>query len=310
MTTKLSADGGTGALTSTTKQAAISDNPQQPTNMYTTDPKLADLAQQTLKIIQEGKYSTSTGEERFIARRIDQSVNYTSLIDVPTVGSLPEPHKTTPPIIQVTVEATVSALRRLYSAKSQEILGCLNFASAKHPCGGWLKGTMAQEEALAYASSLYPSLITHNNYYERHNKLLSEGHPPLYSDRIILSPDVVFFRDASQQLLHQPFEATVITCAAPRTAVIKEQYLAALYLIPEMLKQRMEGVFQTAIRANIRYFVLGAWGCGVFGNNPMLVALLFQQMIAKYGNHFEHIIFAIYGDKEDENYKAFAEVFI
>lgn len=277
--------------------------------MYKTYPELVELAAETLNIIKEGKYKAEDTIERFIANRVHASVMGTVMLEPKTmIKSLPTPHKEHKPIIQVTTEATISALQRLSSPKSQEVLGCLNFASAKNPGGGFLKGTMAQEEALAYSSSLYPSLMTQPAYYEHHKKLLAEKQPPLYTDRVIWSPDVVFFRGNNKRLLYDPICATVLTCAAPKMVEIKENFPEAEYLVPEVLAARIEGIFRAAIYANIRYFVVGAWGCGVFGNDPILMALMFQQAITKYGNYFEHIVFAIYGCVEDENYVAFNNI--
>jgi len=40
--------------------------------------------------------------------------------------------------------------------------------------------------------------------------------------------------------------------------------------------------------------VLGAWGCGVFGNEPLTVAKLFKQHLScKFKGHFRKVVFAI-----------------
>ena len=258
---------------------------------YATYPHLAALAEETIMINIKGQYTAPDGTQRHIAKRIKASNNGTR-----HVKSAPSPFSPLTdkiPTIHITTEGTIDALRRLHSPKTEEILGCLNFASATKPGGGFRKGTLAQEESLAYASSLHSSLSQVPEFYDAHNKMLDAGDPPLYSDRVIISPDVVFFRNNKFELLDEPFQATVLTCAAPRRAAICEEYPDTVRLIPETLKTRIEVIFLTALFAKIKYFVLGAWGCGVFGNDPVLVATLFKEMIDKYGGYFEHIVFAI-----------------
>lgn len=48
----------------------------------------------------------------------------------------------------------------------------LNFFSARNPGGGFLKGSNAQEEALARSSDLYCYLKNHNEFYQnpKHQK--------------------------------------------------------------------------------------------------------------------------------------------
>jgi len=59
---------------------------------------------------------------------------------------------------------------------------------------------------------------------------------------------------------------------------------------------------------NHETIILGAWGCGIFGNDPVVVANLFNESI-KENQYFKEIIFAIYDNKESITYKAFEEVF-
>jgi uncharacterized protein (TIGR02452 family) len=55
--------------------------------------------------------------------------------------------------------------------------------------------------------------------------------------------------------------------------------------------------------------VLGAWGCGVFRNDPATVASAFASALAVV-NRFDHLVFAIYEPKPaSATYAAFAERF-
>ena len=55
--------------------------------------------------------------------------------------------------------------------------------------------------------------------------------------------------------------------------------------------------------------VLGAWGCGVFKNDPGMVAEVFHEHLSgEFATAFDRVVFAIPG-KHTENYQAFADVF-
>jgi hypothetical protein len=74
-------------------------------------------------------------------------------------------HATT---ISVTNESTLVAAHRL-AAQSHRV-AALNFASARHPGGGWLSGARAQEESLACASGLV-ACIADDPMYARHERM-------------------------------------------------------------------------------------------------------------------------------------------
>ena len=56
--------------------------------------------------------------------------------------------------------------------------------------------------------------------------------------------------------------------------------------------------------------LLGAWGCGAFGNDPTMVANCFKKVIIEegLGFFFEEICFAIYGPEDGRNITAWREV--
>ena len=90
--------------------------------------------------------------------------------------------------------------------KEGKTTGILNFASYKHPGGGWIIGAMAQEEALCSESTLYPVLKAQQSFYDQNVQNMNKG---LYINRALYSPDVVFTHDNKVRTFD------VITCAAP-----------------------------------------------------------------------------------------------
>jgi uncharacterized protein (TIGR02452 family) len=201
--------------------------------------------------------------------------------------------------ISVTGESTIDALRRLDGH-----VGCLSFASAKNPGGGFLGGAQAQEESLARASALYPCLIAQPAHYERNRANRS----PLYLDLAIYSPRVPFFRDDNGGWLDAPVLASVITCAAPNVSALRQNGKYDAVVVEDTLRRRARFILAIAAHHGIERLVLGAWGAGVFGNDPELVADAFKQPLdGDFAGAFAEVVFAIYG--KGENYAAFVRSF-
>jgi putative RNA 2'-phosphotransferase len=262
------------------------------------------IAKESLAACEAGFYTNPKGERVELAAAIEEAKAGTGLYER-GVDRLDPPSKRATTKITVTGETTIDAMVRL--SKTGGHLGCLNFASAKRPGGGFLGGAQAQEESLARASGLYPCLQTHPEYYQR-NK---DFHSPLYLDIILYSPLVPFFRDDNGGWFDAPVLASVITAAAPNASALREKKAFDAEDVAEVLRNRSDFVLAIAAHHKIDRLVLGAWGAGVFGNDPALVAKIFADLLrGPYAGAFGEVVFAVLGTRETSvNHKAFADAF-
>ena len=180
----------------------------------------------------------------------------------------------------------------------------LNFANPVHPGGGVRRGSRAQEEDLCRKSSLLLSLESEcaQEYY-RYNKSL---HTYMGSDAIILTPNVEIIKDVNGELLEDSIIVSVMTCAAPMITqgmegLSNEQYQALFY-------NRICGMLKCAAHWGYQDLVLGAFGCGAFGNDARLVSDLFYKALKEFAyngltveNFFRRIDFAVL-DRTPEQY--------
>ena len=165
--------------------------------------------------------------------------------------------------MEVTGETALGAARRVGGN-----VACLVFASARKPGGGFLNGAQAQEESVARASALYACLRAVPEFYAFHRQ-----HADLcYSDRVIYSPAVPVFRGDDGLLVASPYRVSFLTTAAPNLAAITATQPEAAVTVPAALRTRVARVLEIAAAHRHRRLVLGAWGCGVFGNDPAVVA--------------------------------------
>ena len=144
----------------------------------------------------------------------------------------------------------------------------LNFASYKNPGGAYLNGSCAQEESLCHESWLYNILARFQSYYDWNKKNLNRG---LYKDRALYTPDV-YFSDGERNAI-----ADILTCAAPNRSIIVKGYTN--FTEEEnykVLHDRMLFMSKICSLKKKDTLILGAWGCGVFKQDPKIVARLIR----------------------------------
>ncbi|MEU9852320.1 TIGR02452 family protein [Streptomyces sp. NPDC047974] len=252
--------------------------------------RLREIARQTEAIVAAASYTAPDG--RTVSLREDLSA---ALAGTRLYG--PEPVPVAPATgragrIEVTGESSLAAARRMTAADPAGPVAVLNFASARNPGGGYLNGAQAQEEALCRSSALHATLLRAPAYYEHHRS----ERDALYTDRVIHSPRVPVFRDDRGALLATPFTVGFLTSPAPNAGVVRRQDPARAHLVPAALASRAERVLETAVAAGYRRIVLGAWGCGVFRNDPAEVAGAFKALLTgdgRFAGHFDEVVFAI-----------------
>jgi len=235
-------------------------------------------------------------------------------------------------------DATISDSSTINAAMKH--IGILNFASGKNPGGGYLKGATAQEESICRSSLLFPSLQKYEamkDHYYQINRNKGSGFGTLYSNCAIFSPLVPIIRDdgPNSNLLESTFLASFVTSPAPnKSAIIQQNKNRAKSdkrnakvegnLISSTENQELQKTMVQRIKTILNIFevngctdlVLGAFGCGVFGNDPEFVSAVFHQVIREdYEGVFQSVTFAIWtppkchNPMEDPNYSAFRNEF-
>lgn len=206
---------------------------------------------------------------------------------------------TRPCTIQVVPEATITAALRCRGTKT----ALLNFASFQEPGGKFMVGAFAQEEFLCYCTNLYSELCMYKEtWYESHKNCLHKG---MYENQSLLSKDISIVMSAPGEILpkQQRMQVDVLTCAAPNWSGGIRYNSVPSAVMNHTTKERINYVLQIMSDGCYDNVILGAFGCGVFRNDPLFVARVFKEYISKYS--FNNIIFAI-PDENSYNYRIFA----
>lgn len=179
-------------------------------------------------------------------------------------------------------ERPFAAKRTAPTSKTQirPNVAVLNMASPMRPGGGFLDGANSQEEFLCARTSLFPSLW--DSFY----RLPEVG--------AIYTPDVLVFRDSTP-------EANDL---AKRDRYFLDVVSAGMFRFPdsrgrsedressctcgvsycdtdrELVTRKMKAVMRIAESKGAERLVLGAWGCGAYGNPVKEVAKIWRKVIA------------------------------
>ncbi|MEU0833530.1 TIGR02452 family protein [Streptomyces sp. NPDC005969] len=252
--------------------------------------RLRAIARETEVIVEQRFYRTPAGREVSIERALAAALSGTRLYGPePVPVAVLDSDRTT--VFEVTGESSLQAARRM-TGEGPGKVAVLNFASARNPGGGYLNGAQAQEEALCRGSALYATLLRVPGHYAHHRAERSA----FYTDRVIHSPGVPVFRDDRGRLLDIPCTVGFLTSPAPNAGVIRSRTPEDAPRIPAALASRAERVLEVAAVCGYRRLVLGAWGCGVFRNDPAQVAGAFRALLTdggRFAGHFEQIVFGV-----------------
>lgn len=261
---------------------------------------LIKIAQENIKISKNKYYSNNKEEKINLIQDKNHPFFLKENIEVKTITKTQNAEdlktfKNT--TVQVDKVGTVDTLLELSKEKDCRCIGVLNFASAKHPGGGFLTGAVAQEECLCYCSDLYSKQLG-QEYYEINKNNKSK----FYTDSMIIS-QTNFIRSSDYKLLDKPVHCLVITCPAVNQKIAGNTPESKL-----VMKNRMRKILEMFIYYQQTNIILGAYGCGVFGNDAKTIATDWYDLLYKedYIKYFEHINFSILGNK---NFTPFKEVF-
>ncbi|KAI1266897.1 hypothetical protein F5Y18DRAFT_380846 [Xylariaceae sp. FL1019] len=222
--------------------------------------------------------------------------------------ALPLP-KATSPNIEIRAVDTLTAAKTLLHPKTK--VGILNMASPLSPGGGFLNGATSQEESLCMRTTLLPSL--HDTYY----RLPELG--------VVYTPDALVFRHSSSlsqtadedDILPktQRWHVDILSAAMLRHPEVED----GAYTSPadrELVHRKMRAVMRVFASKGCRKVVLGAWGCGAYGNPVSEIAGAWRRVLGLEGQkrkdreewqgYFEDIVFAI---KDPRMAAAFAKAF-
>lgn len=256
------------------------------------------IAQNTLALIKRGHFVNKKGKVvniGFVQQKAEEQTKlyYEKELNI-LVKNVTDTKKFLHTTYKVYNETSLNAVRELNSKGAEKIF-CLNFASAKNPGGGFLNGSQAQEESIARATGLYPCLLKAPEYYQLHRSQRS----CFYTDTMIYSPDVPIFKGENGELLAEIVPVTILTSAAVNAGAVKRQEAERIKEIPKVMKGRIDKVLAIAHHYGHEVLVLGAWGCGVFANDPAMIAQLFyQSLTTTFAGKFKQVVFAIKSKQE------------
>ena len=259
-------------------------------------------------------------ENSLLAAAIEQSKLHTRLFLETEYPELPE-KRGQDAMVAVTKFTSFGAARLWKKTHPDHRVAVLNFASAVTPGGGVKHGSSAQEESLCRCSTLYPTLDQRFLWDEYYNKNRSAKNV-LHTDDCIWSPEIIICK-TDESIPNRMEERNwvtvdVISCAAPNlrqnpnnffnpeggVAVnLSDEDLYALHL------QRAKHIMHIAASQSVDTLILGAFGCGAFENNPLVVAQAYRAALPEYRAYFKRIEFAVYCRKyETGNFDVFNAV--
>ena len=208
-------------------------------------------------------------------------------------------------VITVTGDRSYQAAMRLRKENPKPRIAVMNFANAFHAGDGVTKGSSVQEECLCRTSTLYKLLYRRtlkDSFYKHHSNL----NTPKASDSLVYTEGVVICKtdeDLPKRMSKEDWVMVdVITIAAldlrdksnkHAPLVNGGTYMNDAELFGYHVKRAIH-MLTCAAAQMADVLVLGAFGCGVFQNNPEVVARACKIALQEFPKVFDKFEFAVY----------------
>lgn len=188
----------------------------------------------------------------------------------------------------------------------------LNMANAFVPGGAYVEGTAAQEENMFRRTDCHFAITdaeydaATDRYHPELTALIEGRAGRVYLDTTTPRICIRGREDRSRPDLGYALlpDDEVFAFYELRAAAVDLR--GARRYDAEEMRRRIEAQFATLTEAGVRHVVLGAFGCGAFGNPADQVAELYRDAIAAHCDDFSVIIFPIYdAGYGPDNYRPF-----
>ena len=253
-------------------------------------------AHEAVVIIERGEYVAPSGKTVRVREAIRDAI-------ARTVEHRPEKRVALPSAGAAVTRISVVNTTALAAARAMALRGTvpvvLNFASGTHPGGGFLAGARAQEESLARSSALYACIAGREMY--AHHGLANDS---AYTSWMIWSPEVPVFRDdETGELLEAPYACAFLTAAAPNAAIVLARSHERAVEVERAMRERVTRSLAIIALHGHADLVLGAWGCGAYGNDPEIVADAYaRELGGTFRGAFRQIVFAVLDESEERRF--------
>lgn len=269
--------------------------------------KLLDVIDETIKIIKNGNYTSPNGTLVVIGSARDKlKLDSNKAISTNWVEK-----KEDLEIIVKNQDSLDAAEELIMEGFRPEDITVLNMASWRVPGGGVLKGSRAQEEDICRRSNLLESIGVGSTVVSKYLGLTYDPYMyPLKEDEQILTIGVTVFRNSNYELRERPFRCNILTASAIQRPTLVRGHLSEND--KELMKRKIRLILNNSSITKVKVLVLGAFGCGAYGNPPEDVAKLFKEILTEetIPKCIERVVFAILDKKStDNNLKAFQDVF-
>ena len=261
-------------------------------NFYKMKNLLAEIYQETIKVVQQGSYITATGKKVTFSGVKEMMANSVLYECIPPV-SVESKIQT---VVTVESKDSIVAGKDLLDSGFNPVV--LNMANRQKPGGGVLGGARAQEEDIFRRTNIFCSMYQFHYIGKDFNIPAKKEHYPM--DRNtggVYSPGVTVFRGERNNgypFLDNPYKLAFVSVAAINSPDLDECNM----LTPKMAEaacRKIRTIFRIALKHGHDSIVLGAWGCGAFKNPPAHIAKLFHQILeeCEFKDKFAKVVFAI-----------------